>query len=93
MPSTRSAQRDEALRPYVRDTGAVGKRRRRVWYSGGVMINQGQTSAVVGVVWTHWLSARQIAAPAGDYDFNFALDLFHDAQRVAGQPEDDAWPD
>src|SRR3954447_25531680 len=89
MASPRSAQSAELIRPYELDPGAVGERRRRFWYSGGVRINQGQTSAVVGVVWTHWLSARQIPAPTGDYDFNYALDLFHDAQRAGEAPEDD----
>jgi len=89
MATPNAAEGWSVLVPYEADSTVAASVRKRFWYSGGPTIDQGQTSVVVGVVWTHWLAARQVPPTAGDYDFRYALDLFHATQREAEMPEDD----
>ena len=75
--------------PYEGDSTIASSVRKRFWYSGAATLDQGQTSIVVGVVWTHWLAARQVPLAASEYDLRYALDLFHATQVEGGMPEDD----
>jgi KAP family P-loop domain len=90
MTTGASEKPQNALPVFKADRSVVGDRRERWWFSAGALVSQGQTTAVVGAVWTHWLADRQVPLLVGAYDDTFALDLFHDTQRQAGGVVDDA---
>jgi hypothetical protein len=56
-------------------------RRSRYWRSGTGALNQGQTTAVVGFVWTHWMLDRGFEI---SYPDQFAQEIFAESQQVAG---------
>jgi hypothetical protein len=60
--------------------------RERYWFSEGAWVEQGQTAAVVGVVWTHWLADRGLQVPGTRFDNAFARDLYFASQQATGQP-------
>lgn len=63
--------------------------RERYWFSDGAWVEQGQTAAVVGVVWTHWLADRGLQVPGTKFDEAFARDLYFASQQATGQPADE----
>ena len=63
--------------------------RERYWFSDGAWVDQGQTAAVVGVVWTHWLADRGLQVPGTKFDEAFARDLYFASQQAMGQPADE----
>jgi hypothetical protein len=64
-------------------------RRERYWFSDGAWVEQGQTAAVVGVVWTHWLADRGLQVAGTRFDESFARDLYFASQQAMGQPADE----
>jgi hypothetical protein len=61
--------------------------RERYWFSDGAWVDQGQTAAVVGVVWTHWLADRGLQVPGTKFDEAFARDLYFASQQAMGRQD------
>ncbi|HUO71300.1 MAG TPA: P-loop NTPase fold protein [Solirubrobacteraceae bacterium] len=60
-------------------------RRERWWFSDGAWVDQGQRGSVIGVMLTHWLADRGVEVPDATLDDAYALELYYDSQRRAGQ--------
>ncbi len=66
---------------------ASSERRQRWWYADGIWLDQGQTGAVVGFAWTHWLADRGVRVTDGELGEEYARALYREARRVTGEDE------
>lgn len=60
----------------------------RWWYSEGIWLDQGATSAVVGFVWTHWLADRGVEIWDEELGESYARQLQRETRRAMGADED-----
>jgi hypothetical protein len=54
---------------------------RKIWTPGPIL-DQGNESACVGFGWTHFLTAEPMPFPAAKADFNFAMGVYREAQKL-----------